>query len=152
VTTIYVDADACPVKDEVERVATRLDIPVMLVCNGGIRPPRNPLVSLRIVPEGPDVADQWIAAHCGPGDVVITGDIPLADRCVKAGAHVLQHNGDELTSANIGSRLATRDLMQDIRAADPFHQSGGGKSFSRADRSRFLQALDRAARRALSGA
>jgi uncharacterized protein YaiI (UPF0178 family) len=151
VTTIYVDADACPVKDEVERVATRLDIPVILVCNGGIRPPRNPLVSLRIVPEGPDVADQWIAAHCGPGDVVITGDIPLADRCVKAGAHVLQHNGDELTSANIGSRLATRDLMQDIRAADPFHQSGGGKSFSKADRSRFLQALDRAARRALSG-
>ncbi|WP_029060003.1 YaiI/YqxD family protein [Stappia stellulata] len=151
-TTIYVDADACPVKDEVERVATRLEIPVVLVCNGGIRPPRNPLVRLHIVPEGPDVADQWIAAHCGVGDVVITGDIPLADRCVKAGAHVLQHNGDELTSANIGSRLATRDLMQDIRAADPFHQSGGGKSFSRADRSRFLQALDRMARRALSEA
>ena len=67
-------------------MATRLDIPVVLVCNGGIRPPRNPLVSLRIVPEGPDVADQWIAAHCGAGDVVVTGDIPLADRCLKAGA------------------------------------------------------------------
>ncbi|MCA1243559.1 YaiI/YqxD family protein [Stappia stellulata] len=149
-TTIYVDADACPVKDEVERVATRLDIPVVLVCNGGIRPPRNPLVSLRIVPEGPDVADQWIAAHCGAGDVVITGDIPLADRCLKAGAHVLQHDGEMLTPANIGARLATRDLMQDIRAANPFHQSGGGKSFSKADRSRFLQALDRMARRALN--
>jgi uncharacterized protein YaiI (UPF0178 family) len=145
VTTFYVDADACPVKDEVERVATRLGIPVVLVCNGGIRPSRNPLVSLQIVAEGPDVADQWIAAHCGPGDVVITGDIPLADRCVKAGALVLQHDGQALNTANIGERLATRDLMQDIRAANPFQQ-GGGRPFSKADRSRFLQALDQAAR------
>lgn len=147
-TTFYVDADACPVKSEVERVATRLDIPVMLVCNGGIRPSSNPLVSLRIVAEGPDVADQWIAAHCGTGDVVITSDIPLADRCLKAGAHVLQHDGQILTRANIGGRLATRDLMQDIRAADPFHQ-GGGRAFSKADRSQFLQALDKLARLAL---
>jgi len=147
--TIYVDADACPVKDEVERVATRLKIPVVLVCNGGIRPPRHPLITLRIVADGPDEADKWIAARCGPGDVVVTADLPLADACVKASAHVLQHDGQILNTANIGGRLATRDLMQDIRAADPFHQ-GGGKAFSKADRSRFLQALDRLARRALA--
>jgi hypothetical protein len=147
-TTLYVDADACPVKDEVERVATRLSLPVILVCNGGIRPPHNPLITLHIVAEGPDVADQWIAAQCGPGDVVITADIPLADRCVKAGAQVLQHDGQILTEANIGGRLATRDLMADIRAADPFHQ-GGGRPFSKADRSQFLQALDKVARLAM---
>ena len=147
-TTFYVDADACPVKSEVERVATRLGIAVVLVCNGGIRPPANPLVSLRIVAEGPDMADKWIAEECGPGDVVITSDLPLADRCLKAGAHVVQHDGQILDIANIGGRLATRDLMQDIRAADPFHQ-GGGRAFSKADRSRFLQSLDRLARLAL---
>ena len=148
-TTIYIDADACPVKTEAERVATRLGLPVVLVCNGGLRPSRNPLVSLRIVAEGPDVADQWIADNCGPGDVVVTADIPLADRCLKAGSHVLQHDGQVLTPANIGERLATRDLMKDIRAADPFHQ-GGGRTFSKADRSRFLQSLDRVTRLALS--
>lgn len=142
-TTLYIDADACPVKAEAERVATRLRVPMVLVCNGGLRPSANPLVQLQIVDEGPDVADRWIAETCGPGDVVVTGDIPLADRCLKAGAQVLQHNGEEFTPANIGPRLATRDLMQDIRAADPFHQ-GGGRGFSKADRSRFLQALDRA--------
>lgn len=141
--TLYIDADACPVKDEAERVATRLKVPMVLVCNGGLRPPRNPLVSLVIVDEGPDVADRWIAEQCGPGDVVVTADIPLADRCLKAGAQVLQHNGEALTPTNIGQRLATRDLMSDIRAANPFHQ-GGGAAFSKADRSRFLQALDRA--------
>ena len=143
-TTIYVDADACPVKDEVERVATRLSLPVILVCNGGLRPPRNPLVSLHIVPEGPDAADRWIAARCGPGDIVVTADMPLADACVKAGAQVLRPDGEALTEANIGPRLATRDLMADIRAADPFRQ-GSGRPFGRADRARFLQALDRAA-------
>ncbi|WP_186398221.1 YaiI/YqxD family protein [Stappia sp. P2PMeth1] len=147
-TTFYVDADACPVKSEVERVATRLGIAVVLVCNGGIRPPGNPLVSLRIVAEGPDMADKWIAEECGPGDIVVTSDLPLADRCLKAGAHVVQHDGQILDAANIGGRLATRDLMQDIRAADPFHQ-GGGRAFSKADRSRFLQSLDRLARLAL---
>lgn len=143
--TLYIDADACPVKAEAEKVATRLKVPMILVCNGGIRPPANPLVQLVVVDEGPDVADRWIAEACGPGDVVVTGDIPLADRCLKAGAQVLQHNGELFTEANIGPRLATRDLMQDIRAADPFHQ-GGGKGFSKADRSRFLQALDKALR------
>ncbi len=141
-TTLYIDADACPVKSEAERVATRLGVPMVLVCNGGIRPSRNPLVSLVVVEEGPDAADLWIAEHCGPGDVVVTADIPLADRCVKAGARALQPNGEVFTEANIGQRLATRDLMQDLRAANPFLQ-GGGAGFSRADRSRFLQALDR---------
>ena len=142
-TTVYIDADACPVKAEAERVATRLGIPMVLVCNGGLRPSENPLVSLVIVNEGPDVADLWIADNCGPGDVVVTSDIPLADRCLKAGASVVQHNGEILSHANIGQRLATRDLMRDIRASDPFHQ-GAGAAFSKADRSRFLQALDKA--------
>jgi uncharacterized protein YaiI (UPF0178 family) len=87
----------------------------------------------------------WIAERAGPGDVVVTGDIPLAARCVEAGARVLKHNGDALTAANIGNVLATRDLMADLRAADPFRQ-GGGRGFTRADRSRFLDALDRALR------
>ncbi|WP_285673982.1 YaiI/YqxD family protein [Paralimibaculum aggregatum] len=142
-TTLYIDADACPVKAEAERVATRQGVPMVLVCNGGLRPSANPLVRVQIVAEGPDVADRWIAETCGPGDVVVTADIPLADRCVKAGAAVLQHNGERLTPSNIGQRLAMRDLMSDIRAADPFHQ-GGGAAFSRADRARFLQALDTA--------
>ncbi|MBU3031900.1 YaiI/YqxD family protein [Paracoccus marinaquae] len=141
--TLYIDADACPVKAEAERVATRLRVPMVLVCNGGLRVPANPLVTLKIVAEGPDEADKWIAEQCGPGDVVVTADLPLADRCLKAGARVLQHDGEVLTEANIGPRLATRDLMSDLRAANPFMQ-GGGAAFSRADRSRFLQALDRA--------
>ncbi|MEM6825400.1 MAG: YaiI/YqxD family protein [Pseudomonadota bacterium] len=147
-TTLYIDADACPVKAEAERVATRLNIPMILVCNGGIRPPDNPVVTLQIVEEGPDVADRWIAESCGPGDVVVTADIVLADRCLKAGAEVLQHNGEVLTLANIGSRLATRDLMADLRASDPFRQ-GSGRAFGKADRARFLQALDRVLGRAL---
>lgn len=150
-TTLYIDADACPVKDEAERVATRLRVPMVLVCNGGLRPSQNPLVTLKIVAEGPDVADIWIADNCGPGDVVVTSDLPLADRCLKAGAQVIQHNGEVLTLANIGPRLATRDLMQDIRAANPFHQ-GGGKTFGKADRSHFLQSLDRLLTVAFRGA
>lgn len=147
-TTLYIDADACPVKAEAERVATRLRVPMVLVCNGGLRPSRNPLVSLVIVDEGPDIADRWIAERCGPGDVVVTADIVLADRCLKGGAMVMQHDGQFLNMSNIGSRLATRDLMSDIRAADPFHR-GGGAGFTKADRSRFLQALDKALQAAL---
>ncbi|MBF9035754.1 YaiI/YqxD family protein [Rhodobacterales bacterium HKCCE2091] len=151
-TTLYIDADACPVKAEAERVATRLKVPMVLVCNGGLRPSQNPLVSLKIVAEGPDEADKWIAETCGAGDVVVTSDLPLADRCLKAGAAVLQHNGETLTEANIGPRLATRDLMQDIRAANPFHAGGGGAAFGKADRSRFVQALDRVLSQALRAA
>lgn len=146
-TTIYIDADACPVKPEAERVATRLRLPMVLVCNGGIRPPANPLLRLVIVPEGPDAADRWIAEACGPGDIVVTADLPLADRCLAAGAQVLQHDGQVLTPANIGPRLAMRDLAADLRAADPFRQ-GSGPAFGKADRARFLQALDRLAQAA----
>jgi uncharacterized protein YaiI (UPF0178 family) len=149
VTTLYIDADACPVKAEAERVATRHNIAMKVVSNGGLRPSPNPLVEHVIVPEGPDVADMWIADRARPGDVVITGDIPLAAKCVAAGARVLKHNGEALTEANIGNILATRDLMADIRAADPFRQ-GGGKGFTRTDRSRFLEALERAVRAAAS--
>lgn len=146
-TKIYVDADACPVKSEVERVATRHKVPVLMVCNGGLRPSQNPLVENVIVPEGPDVADIWIADRAGPGDIVITGDIPLAAKAVDSGARVLKHNGEALTAQNVKEALAMRDLMTDLRAADPFRQ-GGGKGFSKADRSRFLDALERALRAA----
>jgi uncharacterized protein YaiI (UPF0178 family) len=147
VTTLFVDADACPVKAEAERVATRHQVPVKMVCNGGLRPSANPLVETVIVPEGPDVADMWIAERARAGDVVITSDIPLAAKCVEAGALVLKHDGEALSGANIGNALAMRDLMYDLRAADPFRQ-GGGKSFSKADRSRFLDALERTLRKA----
>ena len=145
--TLYIDADACPVKAEAERVATRHGVTMILVSNGGIRPSTNPLVHSIFVPDGPDEADKWIAERAGSGDVVVTGDIPLAARCVEAGARVLKHNGEELTRANIGITLATRDLMADLRAADPFRQ-GGAKLFSKADRSRFLDTLDRLMRAA----
>ena len=146
-TTLFIDADACPVKAEAERVATRHKVAMKVVSNGGLRPSQNPLVEHVIVPEGPDVADMWIADRAGPGVVVITGDIPLAAKCVEAGARVLKHNGEALTAANIGNVLATRDLMADLRAADPFRQ-GGGKGFTKADRSRFLDALERELRAA----
>lgn len=144
--TIYVDADACPVKAEIERVGTRHKMPIIIVSNGGIRPSPNPMIETVIVDAGADEADKWIAERAGAGDVVVTGDIPLAAKCVEAGAQVLKHNGEELSAQNIGNVLATRDLMADLRAADPFRQ-GGGRSFSKADRSRFLDALERALRR-----
>ncbi len=134
-TALYIDADACPVKAEAERVATRHKVRMFVVSNGGLRPSQN------------HIADIWIAERCGPGDVVVTGDIPLAARCVEAGARVLKHNGEALTAANIGNVLATRDLMADLRAADPFRQ-GGGKGFTKTDRSRFLDALERELRAA----
>lgn len=146
-TKIYVDADACPVKSEVERVATRHKVQVFVVSNGGLRPSANPLVENVIVPEGPDIADMWIADRAGPGDVVVTGDIPLAAKVVEAGATVLKHNGEFLTERNVKEALAMRDLMADLRAADPFRQ-GGGKGFTKADRSRFLDSLERALRAA----
>ena len=137
-TTLYIEA---------ERVATRHKLKMYVVSNGGLRPSQNPLVETVIVPDGPDVADMWIAERCTRGDVVVTGDIPLAAKCVEAGARVIKHNGEALTQANIGNVLATRDLMTDLRAADPFRQ-GGGKAFTKADRSRFLEALEREIRAA----
>ncbi len=139
---IYVDADACPVKAEALKVAERHGIEVIIVSNGGIRPNPHPLVRTVVVDDGPDVADKWIADRCGPGDIVVTADIPLAARCLEAGAAAIRHDGELFTDANIGNRLAMRDLMADLRAADPFRQ-GGGRPFSRADRSRFLGALER---------
>jgi hypothetical protein len=133
------------VKAEVEKVATRLDVPVKMVSNGGIRPSDNPLIESVFVDAGADEADMWIAERCGDGDLVVTSDMPLAAKCVEAGAKVLKPNGEALTQANVREALAMRDLAADLRAADPFRQ-GGGKPFSKADRSRFLDALDRALR------
>ena len=147
-TAIYVDADACPVRAETIRVAQRHAVRVFIVSNGGIRPDPDPLVSTVVVDGGPDVADKWIAERAGKGDICIAGDIPLAARCIEAGARVLKHNGDVLDSANIGQVLAMRDLMADLRAANPLNQGGGGKLFSQKDRSRFLDVLDREVRRA----
>jgi uncharacterized protein YaiI (UPF0178 family) len=149
-TRLFIDADACPVKAEAERVAVRLGVRMVVVSNGGIRPSAHPLVESVFVPDGPDEADRWIADRAGPGDVVVTADIPLAARCIAGGARVVKHNGEVLTAANIGMVLAARDLAADLRAADPFRQ-GGGRPFAKADRSRFLDALDRALRAAQAG-
>ncbi|MCA0940405.1 YaiI/YqxD family protein [Salipiger pacificus] len=146
--TLYIDADACPVKEEAERVATRHRLRMVLVSNGGLRPSRNPLVEVVTVAAGPDEADMWIAERAGKGDVVVTSDIPLAARCIEGGARVLRPDGEIFTPGNIGAQLAMRDLMQDIRASDPFYQSGKGRSFTKNDRSRFLNALEREVRAA----
>ena len=149
---IYVDADACPVKAEVERVATRHGVKVFVVSNGGIRPSQNPLIETVVVPDGPDVADMWIADRAKAGDDVITADIPLAAKCIEGGAQVLKHDGERFTQANIGQILAMRDLMADLRAANPLNQGGGGgKGFTKADRSRFLSALETELRKAAKG-
>ena len=145
-STIYVDADACPVKAEAEAVATRHGLPLVLVCNGGLRPSANPLVRVVYVDQGLDVADAWIAEHAGKGDIVVTADMPLAAECVARGAAVLRHDGSRLTEANIGAELATRDLMTELRAANPLAQGGGARPFSKADRARFSDALERAVR------
>ena len=142
---IFVDADACPVRAETVKVAERHGVEVAFVTDGGLRPSAHPLVSIVVVAEGADAADKWIAARIGPGDVCVTADVPLAARCVEAGARVLAPDGQAFTPANIGARLALRDLMADLRAADPFRK-GSGKPFAAADRSRFLEALERALR------
>ena len=150
-TAIFIDADACPVRGETLKVAERHGLRVFVVSNGGIRPDPNPLVETVIVPDGPDVADMWIADRVGPGDICVTGDIPLAAKCIEVGAKALKHNGEAFTQANIGHALAMRDLMADLRAANPLNQGGGGKAFGKTDRSRFLDALEqiiRAAKRA----
>ncbi len=148
-SAVYIDADACPVKAEAERVATRHKLTMYVVSNGGLRPSPNPLVENVIVAAGADEADMWIADRCGKGDVVVTGDIPLAAKCIDAGARVLRHNGDAFTPRNIGQQLAMRDLMTDMRAANPLGTGGSGKGFTKADRSRFLDALEREIRAAL---
>jgi uncharacterized protein YaiI (UPF0178 family) len=144
---VFVDADACPVRDETVRVAERHGIPVTFVTNGGLRPSRHPLVAIVVVEEGADAADKWIAERIGPGDVCVTADVPLAARCVERGARALAPDGSGFTARNVGERLAMRDLMADLRAADPFRQ-GGGRPFRPADRARFLEALERELRAA----
>ena len=148
-TIVYVDADACPVKDEVTTVAIRHGCRAVMVCNGGIRPHPHPLVDLAIVDDGPDAADIWIADHAGPSDVVVTSDVPLAARAVGNGAAVLRPDGSPVSADNVGNVLATRDLMTDMRAADPFRQAKG-RPFSKVDRGRFSQALDQLLSRAVA--
>lgn len=144
--TLYVDADACPVKAECVTVAERHGVETVMVSNGGVRPSPHPLVRIVVVDSGPDAADMWIAERIGPGDVCVTGDIPLAAKCLEAGARALKPNGEAFTRSNIGTALAMRDLMADLRAADPLGAGGGGKAFGKADRSRFLEALERVLR------
>ncbi|GBU16529.1 MULTISPECIES: YaiI/YqxD family protein [Methylobacterium] len=140
--TIYVDADACPVKDEVYRVAARYGLHVTVVANSFLQIPREPWIERVIVGDGLDAADDWIAERAGPRAIVVTADVPLASRCVRAGASVLAPNGKAFTDASVGMALATRNLMQELREAGAI--TGGPKPFSARDRSAFLGALDRA--------
>jgi uncharacterized protein len=142
---IYVDADACPVKDEVYRVAARHRLQVHVVANRFLRVPQEPLIQRVVVPEGLDAADDWIAGRVGPRDIVITTDVPLASRCVKAGATVIASNGRPFTEDAIGMAVAMRDLMTDLRATGEV--TGGPRAFGPRDRSAFLSAFDQVIRR-----
>jgi hypothetical protein len=137
---VLVDADACPVKDEVYRVALRHRVPVTIVSNSPIRVPNHPLIGRMVVGDAFDAADDWIAERAGPGAVVITGDILLADRVLKAGAAALSPTGKPFTANSIGGAIATRAIMADLRAGGDV--VGGPAPFGKADQSRFLQALD----------
>jgi uncharacterized protein len=144
-TRIYVDADACPVKDEIYRVATRHGLPVSVVAGQFIRVPQDPLIERIAAGSGMDAADDWIAERAGKGDIVITFDIPLASRCVKAGCEVIAPNGKPFTEQSIGMTLAVRNLMTDLRSTGEV--TGGPRSFAPRDRSAFLSALDQTVRR-----
>ena len=148
-TRIYVDADACPVKDEIYRVAERHRLPVTVVAAGFIRVPQHPLIERIAAGAGMDAADNWIAERAGPGDIVVTADIPLASRCVKAGAAAIAPNGRTFTEEDIGMTLAVRNLMHDLRSAGEV--TGGPQPFSPRDRSAFLSALDTTIRRVQRG-
>lgn len=138
---ILVDADACPVKEEIYKVAARFAAPVVLVSNSRMRVPPVDWIRLVVVHDGFDAADDWIATEAGDGTLVVTADILLADRCLKAGAQVLAPNGKPFTPDSIGSAIATRAIMADLRAGG--EQIGGPPPFSKSDRSSFLQAMDR---------
>ena len=140
-TKIYVDADACPVKDNIINAAIRHNCHTYMVCNGGIRPHPHPLIELVIVAASADAADMWIADRISAGDILITNDIPLAEAAVRSGAIVLKPNGKLLDSQSIGGAVASRDLMSDIRSADPFYISKA-KPFSASDKNKFSQKLD----------
>ena len=142
---IFIDADACPVKDETYKVASRYGLKTYVVSNSFIQIPQSALIERRIVDAGPDVADDWIAGEAQPGDIVVTNDIPLADRVLKAGAAAIAPNGRAFTADSIGSALAQRSIMEHIRSTGEI--TGGPRPFGPADRSRFLQALDEAVNR-----
>jgi uncharacterized protein YaiI (UPF0178 family) len=142
---IFIDADACPVKDEVYKVAQRYGLKTLVVSNSFIRTPTSPMIELVMVEAGPDVADDWIAGQAEAGDIVVTNDIPLADRALKAGAAAIAPNGRAFTHDSIGQALAGRAIGEHIRSTGEI--TGGPKAFGRADRSRFLQALDEAVNR-----
>jgi uncharacterized protein YaiI (UPF0178 family) len=142
---IYVDADACPVKDEIYRVAARHGLPVSVVAGQFIRVPHDPLIERVTAGSAMDAADDWIAERAGRGDIVITSDIPLASRCVKSGADVIAPNGKPFSEQSIGMTLAVRNLMTDLRSSGEV--TGGPKSFAPRDRSAFLSALDQTIRR-----
>ena len=137
---IFIDADACPVKEEVYRVAGRFHLDVTLVANSRMRVPHAPRIALQIVGEGPDVADDWIVDHAQPCDIVVTSDIPLVHRCLEKGACVIGPTGKPFTKDNIGQSVAMRNLLSDLR--DAGEMTGGPPPLKKRDRSRFLQQLD----------
>lgn len=139
---VFVDADACPVKEETYRVAERHGLEVILVANAAMRIPSHPKIRLEVVHDGFDAADDWIVEHAGPGDIVITADIPLADRCLKKGSFVLGNTGRPFTEENIGDALASREISSEMREMGLM--KGGPPPFQKKDRSAFLQSLDTA--------
>src|SRR5262249_40318246 len=139
---IYIDADACPVREEVYRVAKRYALRVLVVSNSGLRVPSADWVKSVVLPEGPSAVDEWIASHTGLGDIVITADIPLADRCLRNGARVIGPKGHEFTESSIGEALATRALLEELRQTGEV--TGGPAPMTKQDRSRFLSRLDEA--------
>ena len=145
---IFIDGDACPVKAEALKVAERHRLPVVIVSNGGLRPSRDPRVRHVVVPKNPDAADDWIAEHIRPGEIAVTADIPLAARVLARDAHALAPDGHPFTPDSIGMAVAMRDLKQHLRETGEIR--GYNPGFTRQDRSRFLDALDRLARRALT--
>ena len=139
---IYVDADACPVKTETIKIAIRHEIQVFIVSNGGMRPNISPLVKNIIVDLGPDEADNWIFQNIDKNDILITADIPLANKSIKIGAYVISHAGDLIDETNIGQRVASRNLMTEIRSSNIFHQ-GRGKPYLKSDRIKYINALEK---------
>ena len=144
--TLYIDADACPVKDEVYKVAVRYQLPVFVVSNSWIRTPELKLVTSIVVDAGPDVADDWIAERADAAAIVITADVPLADRVLKAGGQAIHPTGRAFTTDNIGAALASRGVGEHLRSMGEI--TGGPKPFQAADRSKFLQSLDAAVTKA----
>jgi len=151
VLTVFVDADACPVREEIYKVAFRHEVPVAIVANSYMRIPRHELVTITVVDDHMDAADDYIAEHAHELSVVVTADIPLADRCIKVGAIVLGTTGKPFTQDMIGNALATRALMADLRSGASGDNLGGPKAFTGADRSRFLSSLDEALNRLKRG-